>query len=284
LKEIHNGADDNASGTTALLEAARLLATSDRKPARRVVFAAFTGEERGLIGSARYCKEPPYPLEKTVAMLNMDMVGRLKDDKLTVQGCDTANQFKALVDELNESNYHFKLAHQSGGFGPSDHASFYGKKIPVIHFFTGLHGDYHRPSDDSEKINVSGLLRVAGLVSDMTSRIAALPERPTYREVKSTSHGGAASRGGTRPYFGSIPDYSGDQPGLALSGVSKDGPADKAGLKAGDVIVKLGDTKITNIDDFDAALRTYKAGDKVPVVVKRDGKDVTLTVTLGAPR
>lgn len=284
VKEVHNGADDNASGTTALLECARLLSASGKKPARRIVFMAFTGEERGLIGSARYCKEPLFPLEKTVAMLNMDMVGRLRDDKLTVQGCDTADEFKTIVDTLNDSNYHFHVTHQSGGFGPSDHASFYGKKIPVIHFFTGLHGDYHRPTDDADKVNVPGLVRIAHLVSGVAERIAALPERPTYREVKSSSHGGAASRSGTRPYFGSIPDYSGDQPGLALSGVTKDGPADKAGLKSGDVIVKLGGTQITNIDDFDSALRLFKGGDKVEVVAKRDGKDVKLTVTLGAPR
>lgn len=285
VKEIHNGADDNASGTTALLETARLLAALEKKLPRRVVFIAFTGEERGLIGSARYCKEPLYPLENTVAMLNMDMVGRLKDDKLTVQGGDTAAEFKGIIDALNEAKYHFHLAHQSGGFGPSDHASFYGKKIPVLHFFTGLHGDYHRPSDDSEKINVPGLLRVAHLVSDTAERVAELPARPTYREVKSSAHGGAARSGsGSRPYFGSIPDYSQDQPGLALSGVTKDGPADKAGLRSGDLIVKFGETKIGNIDDFDAVLRTYKAGDKVPVVVKRDGKETTLTVTLGVPR
>ena len=283
-REIHNGADDNASGTTALLDVAQRLSTLGKKLPRRVVFMAFTGEERGLIGSARYCREPLFPLDKTVAMLNMDMVGRLTDDKLTVQGGDTAAEFKKVIDDMNTSKFHFKLTHQSGGLGPSDHASFYTKKIPVLHFFTGLHSDYHRPSDDAEKINASGLVRVAEMVADVAVAVAEMPARPSYREVKSTSHGTGTGSGGSRPYFGSIPDYSGDQPGLALSGVSKDGPADKAGLKAGDVIIKLGDSKVGNIDDFDGALRKFKAGDKVIVVVKRDGKEMILSVTLGVPK
>lgn len=287
-REVHNGADDNASGTTALLETARQLAelSKQKKLPRRVLFLAFTGEEKGLIGSARYCREPLYPLESTVAMLNMDMVGRLKDEKLTVQGGDTADEFKKLLDDFNGTKYHFKLTHQSGGLGPSDHASFYTKKIPVLHFFTGLHGDYHRPSDDADKINAPGLIRVAGLVTDMAKAVAEMAARPTYQEVKSSAHGSGSGseRGGSRPYFGSIPDYSQDQPGLALSGVSKGGPAETAGLKAGDVIIKLGDSNIGNIDDFDGALRKFKAGDKVIVVVKRDGKEQIYSVTLGVPK
>jgi hypothetical protein len=286
-REVHNGADDNASGTTALLETARQLVelSKQKKLPRRVMFMAFTGEEKGLIGSARYCREPLFPLEKTVAMLNMDMVGRLKDEKLTVQGGDTADEFKKVLDDLNGSKYHFQLTHQSGGLGPSDHASFYTKKIPVLHFFTGLHGDYHRPSDDADKINAPGLVRVAGMVTDVATAVAEMANRPTYKEVKSSSHGGSGSgSGGSRPYFGSIPDYSQDQPGLLLSGVSKDGPADKAGLKSGDIIIKLGDSNIGNIDDFDGALRKFKAGDKVIVVVKREGKEHVASVTLGAPK
>lgn len=281
-KEIHNGADDNASGTTALLEIARNLAGREKKPSRRIVFMAFTGEERGLIGSARYCKEPLFSLDKTVAMLNLDMVGRLTDDKLIIQGGDTAKEFTPLVDKLNADKYKLKITHNGGGFGPSDHSSFYAKKVPVMHFFTGLHNDYHRPSDDSEKVNAAGLVRVADLVADVAYGLATAPERPTYLE--STASGPTMNRGGDRPYFGSIPDFAQSEPGYGISGVTKASPADKGGLKGGDVIVKLGDTKVANLDDFDAALRKFKAGDKVPVVVKRDGKDVTLTVTLGAPR
>lgn len=281
-REIHNGADDNASGTTALLETARILASAGKPPARRIVFIAFTGEEKGLIGSARYCKEPLFPLEKTVAMLNMDMVGRLTDDKLIVHGGDTADEFTPLVNRLNDEGFKFKITHNSGGFGPSDHASFYAKKIPVMHFFTGLHNDYHRPSDDIEKINAAGLVRVAHLVAETAIQLADAPERPTYKEVKSAQSGG--NRGGDRPYFGSIPDFSQTESGYGISGATKDSPADKAGLKGGDVIIRLGDSRVGNLDDFDSALRKYKAGDKVPVTVKRDGKDVTVTVTLGVPR
>jgi S1-C subfamily serine protease len=163
--------------------------------------------------------------------------------------------------------------------------SFYNKKIPVLHFFTGLHGDYHRPSDDADKINYSGLARVAEMVADTAVAIAGLDAKPTYREVAASfSHGQARSGNNARPYFGSIPDYSQEQPGLALSGVTKGGPADKAGILAGDVIVKIGQTRVGNIDDFDAGLRMFKAGDKVPVIVKRDGKETTVTVTLGVPK
>jgi hypothetical protein len=282
VKEIHNGADDNASGATALIESARLLAAHKEKLGRRIVFIAFTGEERGLIGSARYCKEPLFALDKTVAMLNMDMVGRLTDDKLIIQGGDTAKEFTKLLDTLNTERFHFKLTHNSGGFGPSDHASFYAKKIPVLHFFTGLHNDYHRPSDDADKVNAAGLSRVAQMVSDTALEIAGLPERPTYVEVKASQPAGA--RGGDRPYFGSAPDFAHSGPGYGISRVSDDSPAQKAGVQGGDVLIKLGDSQVGNLEDFDSALRKYKAGDKVPIVVKRGGKDVKLTVTLGAPR
>jgi hypothetical protein len=279
-KEIHNGADDNASGASALIEVARLLTASGKKPARRIVFIAFTGEERGLIGSARYCKEPLYPLASTVAMLNMDMVGRLTDDKLIIQGTDTAPEFVTLIDELNKK-YGFKVTKQAGGHGPSDHSSFYTQKIPVMHFFTGTHKDYHRPSDDADKINVPGMRRVAEMVADAALQIADTKARPTYKEVKRAAMAGG---GGDRPYFGSIPDFAQEQPGYALSGVTSGSPAEKAGLKGGDTIIKLGDSRIANLEDFDSALRKYKPGDKVPVTVKRDGKDVTVTVTLDPPR
>jgi hypothetical protein len=280
-KEIHNGADDNASGTAALLEVARLLAGRDKKLPRRIVFIAFTGEERGLLGSAKYCAKPLYPLDKTVAMLNMDMVGRLADEKLSLQGADTAKEFGGIIDRINE-RAGFKIARQKGGFGPSDHSSFYGHKIPVMHFFTGIHKDYHRPSDDFEKINVPGMRRIAEMVAETAVDIAELDTRPTYVEAKRPES--TMGRGGDRPYFGSIPDFAQEEPGYKLSGVTGGGPADKAGLKAGDTIIKLGDSRVGNLEDFDSALRKYKAADKVPVTVKRDGAEKTFTVTLDAPR
>ncbi len=279
--EIHNGADDNASGTAVLIEIARKLASREEKLSRRIVFIAFTGEERGLLGSAEYVRAPLFPMEKTVAMLNMDMVGRLKDDKLIVNGTGTAEEFSGWIDEVNE-RLGFRLTKSPGGYGPSDHQTFYVKKIPVLHFFTGSHSDYHRPTDDFENINVPGMRRVGELVSEVAVRIAQSPDRPQYREVKPklAAHGPK----GVRPYFGSIPDFSQVDGGYALSGVAPESPAARAGMQGGDVIVRLGDNKIGNLEDFDGALRKYQGGDKVPVVVRRGIEELTLEVTLDPPR
>ncbi|MBL9123900.1 MAG: M20/M25/M40 family metallo-hydrolase [Planctomycetaceae bacterium] len=279
-KEIHNGADDNGSGTATLLEVARQLATLDRKLPRRIVFIAFTAEERGLIGSARYVREPLFPLDKTVAMLNMDMVGRLDQEKLIVYGTGTADLLDQLVDRFNEA-YGFQISKKPSGFGPSDHSSFYAKKIPVLHLFTGTHKDYHRPSDDSEKLNIAGMRKIGEFLTDLTIALAESPERPAY---KATGRGAEMGSDESRPYFGSIPDFSQERPGYALSGVTKDGPADKGGLKEGDIIIKLGESKIGGLEDFDSALRKYKGGDSVAVVVQRGNEEVTLTVKLENPK
>lgn len=281
--EIHNGADDNASGTAAVLELARRFATAEKKPKRRMVFMTFTGEERGLLGSAYYVKNPKFALEKTVAMVNLDMVGRLKDDKLIIYGTGTADGFDSLVDELNKK-YEFKITKDPSGFGPSDHASFYARQIPVFHLFTGTHNDYHRPSDDSDKVNIEGMRRVTDFTADLTASIVEGEKRPAYKEVKRAGRPVVGGGDGDRPYFGSIPDFSGDEEGYALSGVAKDSPAEKAGLKGGDVIIKVGESKVGSLDDFDSALRKFRAGDKVPVSVKRGKETVTVMVTLDPPR
>jgi hypothetical protein len=279
-KEIHNGADDNASGTASLVELARRLGQRKEKLPRRLVFIAFTGEELGLIGSAHYVKEPVFSLEKTVAMFNMDMVGRLQDDKLTVFGNGTSPRWNELLEPLAKK-YEFKLSLKPDGFGPSDHTSFYTKKIPVLHFFTGNHSDYHRPSDDWDKINVPGMTRVVDLIEDAVVATALTPERPEYVEVKRPAQ---AERGGSRPYFGSIPDFGGDGPGYGISGAAPGSPADKGGLKAGDRIVQLGTQKITDLNDFDLALRKFSAGDEIEVVVLRNKEHVTLKVVLEKPK
>lgn len=277
--DIHNGADDNASGTISLLELARRYgeAAKTQKPARRMVFMAFTGEELGLLGSARYCKEPVFPLEQTIAMFNMDMVGRLKDDqKLIVYGTGTSSRWEPLLKEHNgEGNFH--LIFKPEGFGPSDHSSFYAKKIPVLHFFTGEHPDYHKPTDDWEKLNIDGVARVTDLIEKLVSTTVANPEKPGYVEVKGAA---TMNRGGNRPYFGSIPEFGNEEPGYAISGAAAGSPADKGGLKGGDRIIKLGGQAVTNLDDFDAALRKFKPGDDVEVVVVRDKKEVALKVKL----
>ncbi|MBT6154905.1 MAG: M20/M25/M40 family metallo-hydrolase [Planctomycetaceae bacterium] len=279
-KAVHNGADDNASGTVALIELARRFGSRDKKPARRIVFIAFTAEERGLIGSAHYVKNPVFPLEKTIAMLNMDMVGRVTDDKLVVYGIGTTPRWKKLI-EAEGKKHNFKLTLKEGGFGPSDHSSFYGKKMPVLHFFSGTHKDYHRPTDDWDKINLAGMSRVVQMVEEVADSTIATKERPKYIEVKRKS---TQARTGSRPYFGSIPDFAENAKGYAIMAVAGGSPAAKGGLKGGDVIVGLGGQKIGNLSDFDLALRKFKAGDEVDIVVQRKGKEVKLKVILGKPR
>jgi membrane-associated protease RseP (regulator of RpoE activity) len=210
-------------------------------------------------------------------MYNLDMVGRLTENKLQVFGTGTAKEFEPLVDKLCQQ-YGFELAKHPGGFGPSDHSSFYAKKIPVLHLFTGTHSDYHRPSDDTPKINVEGMRRVADLLVDVVQATDAADQKPTYIEIKRVE--GIGGGDSDRPYFGSIPDYGGNAEGLLLSGVVEGGPAEKGGLKGGDVVIKFGDSKVSGIEDFDSALRKYKPGDKVKVTVLRDGKSVELEVTL----
>jgi hypothetical protein len=278
--EIHNGADDNASGSVGILELARRFGHRAKKLPRRLVFIAFTGEEEGLIGSAHYVKEPLFPIDKTVAMINLDMVGRLSNDKLTVFGVGTSDRWKGLV-APSVTAHHLQLIAKPEGFGPSDQSSFYAKKIPVLHFFTGTHSDYHRPTDDWEKINISGMARVVDVIEEVVAATAEAPTRPPYLEVKGRAD---VARTESRPYFGSIPDFSTEEAGYAISGVAPGGPADKGGLKGGDRIVEFGNRKITGLDDFDLALRKFAPGDEVSVVVLRGGKNVKLKVMLGKPK
>jgi hypothetical protein len=280
-KEIHNGADDNSSGTSALLEIAQQLASRKTPSRRRIVFIAFSAEERGLIGSDRYVKEPLIALHKTIAMVNLDMVGRLTDNKLIVTGTGTSDVWEPLLDKLNETAK-FEMTRKPEGVGPSDHQSFYLKDIPVLHLFTGLHEFYHRPSDDFKTINFEGMDRVTALTTEIIVSIAQADERPNFKKAEKKRN--VENTGGDRPYFGSIPDYSDNTDGLPLTGVATNGPAEKAGIKPKDVVIGLGKYKIGGIEDFDSALRKFKAGDKVPVKVLRAGKELTLTITLGSPR
>lgn len=275
---IHHGADDNASGTAMLVEVARML--RDRGPfPRSILFVAFSGEERGLLGSAHYTANAAVSLADTVAMVNLDMVGRLTDNKLIIHGTGTGTGLDAMVDRLIGA-HGFEVAKEPGGFGPSDHSSFYAKKIPVLHVFTGSHSDYHRPTDTAEKIDYDGMVRIAGLVADAVAELASVSPRPDYIEVASKQF----ARGGDRPYFGSIPDFGKPGGGYAITGVTKESPAAEGGLQGGDVIIRLGDSAITGLEDFDSALRKHKAGETIPVVVKRNDAEVTLNVTLGKPK
>ncbi len=246
------------------------------------MFIAFTAEESGLLGSEKYCKEPIYPLDKTIAMINMDMVGRLQEDKLIIYGTGTSPHWRAEIERLN-GPYRFALSLKPEGFGPSDQSSFYAKKIPVLHFFTGTHPQYHRPGDDWQLINFDGMARVADLVEQVVLETVQTDAKPEYVEVKQHATLNA-ERGGSRPYLGTIPEFGNDTPGYALSGVTAGSPADKGGLKSGDVIVEFAKQKIGGLDDFDLALRKFKAGDDVEIVVLRKTDRVTLKVTLGQPR
>ena len=283
-RDIHNGADDNASGTSMVMEMARRLSKRADPLPRRVVFMAFSGEERGLLGSQHYCDNPLYPLDKTVMMFNFDMVGRLNDsNELTIFGTGSSPSFGPLTEAIG-SSAGFKIKQVAGlsdGIGGSDHESFYQKNIPVLFAFTGTHKDYHRPSDDTNLINFAGMSRIADFAELMLLDVIRRPERPPLtkpqpKEGKTTD----TARSGVSVYFGSIPSYDDSDKGVKLTGVRDGSPAEKAGLKANDVIIKFGGKTIGTIYDYTEQLGNYKPGDMVDVVVKRDEKEVTLKVTL----
>ena len=278
---IHNGADDNASGTVALLELARRLGARKKKLPRRIVFIAFTAEELGLIGSKKYVEKPVYPLKKTIAMLNMDMVGRLKDGKMTVFCVGSSPDWEPLL-KKHASNP-FKLTLRKDVFPRSDHAPFAAQKIPAIHFFTNTHSDYHRPTDDWQKINYEGIAEVVHMLEGLTEELASTKKRPTFSKPPAPKRPKVRKRP-RWPYFGSRPDYSKMVKGLYLEGVTKGSPADKAGLKAGDILVKFGRFKVGGIQDYANALSSYKAGDTVEIVVQRGKKTVKMKATLLKPR
>ncbi|HET7041974.1 MAG TPA: M20/M25/M40 family metallo-hydrolase, partial [Gemmatimonadales bacterium] len=206
---VHNGADDNASGVAAILAIAKEL--KDHRPDRTIVFLAFSGEEEGLLGSNYYVKHPLFPLDRTVAMLNFDMVGRLRNDKLIVYGAATAAEWPRLLDSLN-GTYHFDLHANGDGYGPSDHASFYAEHRPVLHFFTDLHEDYHRPSDDAALISDDGIARIAGYAGDLVRVIADEPHPLTFVDLPppqpAAGANGVAVTPGYGAYLGTIPDMS----------------------------------------------------------------------------
>jgi hypothetical protein len=279
-RDIHNGADDNASGTAMVLEMARRLAQRPDPLPRRVVFIAFTGEERGLLGSQHYVEQPVVPLKNTVMMVNFDMVGRLNDkDELTMYGTGTSPGIEGLVDALAKTEG-FKLKKIAEGLGPSDQQSFYLKDIPVLFAFTGTHSDYHRPSDDTERINFEGMGRIADLSELLLLDIARRPQRPDFVKV-ATKGRPDTGRASISAYLGSIPDYNDDIKGVKLNGVREGSPAEKGGLKKDDIIIKFAGKPVATIYDYTESLSRTKPGDTVEVVVMRGDKETTLKVTLG---
>jgi hypothetical protein len=245
---------------------------------RGVLFAAFAGEELGLLGSRYYTRHPTFPLERTVAMLNLDMIGRLRKGKLFVGGVGTSPVFQPKLEELGAEE-DLALSFSFSGYGSSDHTSFTMAGVPSLFFFTGLHRDYHKPSDDWEHINASGAERVLRLAYRMADYVQALPERPAFvKPTQPQRHQGRG--GGYGAYFGSVPDFGHEGKGVRFDDVREGGPAHKAGLKAGDVLVYFDGRAIDNLHDFTDALRRHKPGDDVPVVVMRDGKSAEFRVQL----
>jgi hypothetical protein len=278
---IHHGADDNASGTAGLMEVAQYLAAHRGRLKRSVVFTSFSGEELGVIGSEFYVQHPSLPLDRTVAMLNMDMIGRLKDSLLVVEGMGTSPSFEQLVRSENSDSLQLRL--KPDGYGPSDHASFYGKDLPVMFFFTNLHSDYHRPSDTWEKINYAGEEKVVKLVDRVAEELLNAPERPKFTKVlAASSMGTGGDRQGVRVSLGVVPDYAEEVAGMKISGTRAGSAAEKAGLKGGDILISFGGKSVKNIYDFTYLLGEYKPGDVVKIIVKRGTEEVTLSATLEA--
>jgi len=265
IKAVHNGADDNASGVSVLLNLAAKL--KEKNTNNNYLFMAFSGEEMGLLGSNYFVKNPTIETKKVSYMINMDMVGRMKKDStLAVYGTGTSPIFKQVLKSHNDN---FKLIQQESGVGPSDHTSFYLADIPVLHFFTGQHEDYHKPGDDSEKLNYDGMYLISDYIFNIITDLddnGKLAFRKTKNESESTPR--------FKVGLGVIPDYLYDGKGMRIDGVSENKPAQKAGLKKGDIVIKLGDSTITNMMGYMRALSIFEKGNSTKVIVKRGDKEV----------
>jgi len=268
--QIHPGADDNASGTGLLLElACALAAEGPGSQSPSLLFAAFAGEEHGLLGSSYYVKNPPLPLADTLAMVNLDMVGRLRDKRLIAFGTATAREFPPFLARISRK-LGITVATHGDGYGPSDHTPFAAEKIPVLHFFTGAHEDYHRPTDTWEKINSAGMAIVGQVVAETVRLIAsrAAPLTPGLPQPPPKPMGGA----GYGAYLGIIPDFSRSSGGVLLAGVRDGSPASQGGLQKGDVLTQLGAVKVDDLYDLTYALRTYQPGERVSIAFIRSGR------------
>lgn len=268
-KAVHNGADDNASGVALMLNIAAKLKNTNTN--NNYLFMAFSGEEMGLLGSNYFIKNPTVDLKKINYMVNMDMVGRLKDSTLVVYGTGTSPIWSQTINSLNDN---FKLIEKESGVGPSDHTSFYLADIPVLHFFTGQHKDYHKPSDDEEFLNYEGMYQISeyifSIISDMDNN-----GKLTFKKTKNETE--SAPR--FKVTLGVIPDYLFDGKGMRIDGVSDDKPAQKAGINKGDIVVKMGDIEVIDMMSYMTGLSKFEKGDTTTVEVLRDGEVVKLQVT-----
>ncbi|HTS24824.1 MAG TPA: M28 family peptidase [Bryobacteraceae bacterium] len=284
---VHPGADDNASGTAGVIELARWFAHQPKQK-RGILFLTFAGEELGLLGSAYYVAHPELPLDRAVAMLNMDMIGRVRDGKIYIGGSASGSTFRAMLDRITPQ-YPLKIDYSDmGEAGGSDHMSFTIGRVPALFFFSGLHSDYHKPSDTWDKINAPDAAKVLELVAGVAESLRESPERPQFIRVAPPSGHGDGTAGpvtsssgsGYGPYFGSVPDFGEGIKGVKFADVRDGSPAAKAGFKAGDIMVEFDGKPIQNLYDFTYALQAKKPGDEVRVKVVRDGKPVEATVGL----
>jgi len=266
-RAIHNGADDNASGIAVMLQLAEHLKGGPKK--NNYLFIAFSGEERGLWGSNFFTKEPTIKLENVNYMINMDMVGRLNEDNtLAINGVGTSPAWKPAFEKLN--NEQFKFVFSESGVGPSDHTSFYLKDIPVIHFFTGQHDDYHKPTDDVEKVNFEGMAKIGSFIYDLVSE---LNDKDKLKFTK-TKDSGSSKAPAFSVTLGVIPDYLFDGKGMRISGVKDDRPAANAKIMAGDIVIKMGDIEIVDMMSYMKGLVAFEKGDKTTVIVIRGEKEL----------
>ena len=273
--KIHNGADDNASGTAGVMELARIFSQNNYTENVNFLFICFSAEEEGLLGSKYFTNNPTINLNSITCMLNMDMIGRLNDStkKIVLSGVGTSPMFGNVLSNVVAS---ISYKADSAGMGPSDHASFYLKDIPVLHFYTGTHYDYHKPSDDANKINAQGEVAVIDFVASIAKQIAKYPEKLTFRETKNNISTGTST---FKVTLGVIPDYAFDGDGLRLDGVSEGKPASKAGLKTGDIIVKMGPLAIHNIQDYMKGLGMFSKGEVVTISILRAKEQLNIAVT-----
>lgn len=269
--KIHNGADDNASGTAGVIELARYFAANKKTEPYNFLFLCFSGEELGLIGSKKYCENPDIELSKMDYMINMDMVGRLNaEKKLVIYGVGTSPVWIPLIDSIKTK---FSIKKDSSGIGPSDQTSFYLKDIPVLHFFTGQHADYHKPSDDADKINYKGEVMVLYYIIELVEKTYRYPKLQ-FLKTRNPDSGKASFK----VTMGVMPDYTYDGKGLRIDGVTDGKPAAKAGLQAGDVVVKLGDYTVNDIQEYMKALSNFKKGDATTVEVQRGKENKTFNI------
>jgi len=275
---IHPGADDNASGTSGLLELAQLFSNQRDRLKRSILFIAFTGEELGLLGSGHYVKHPTIPLESTVTMLNLDMIGHLNNRLLIVDGVGTSPGFDSLA-RVHNLDSAFILKLNKDGFGPSDYSSFFSKQIPVLNLFTNINEYYHRPIDTYDRLNYEGLQKIVAYAASLALDLDRIPNRPKFVATEMPKMAGNTGRS-MRVFVGTIPDFSEQSEGMKISGVRQGSPAAKAGLQGGDIIIKFGKVDIKNLYDYTYALGEYKVGDIVDVVVKRGKEIINTKVTL----